>query len=162
MEERPIEVSTDHPCMLGLLTRRLAEARGEDAPGLAAAALDALLRRGTFDRCCLPRYVALAPERGEREVQIPIADREGIETRVLVWPPGSQDGRHPHTAGWTVFVPVTGQLVAVDEAPGEGTSVGPLRARTPAVLRPEDGLRHRLRNAEEQVAVTIHISGPRS
>lgn len=161
MEQRPIEIPTDHPCLLGLLTRRLASADAQDRAALAAAALDAMLRDGAFDRCCLPRYMALAPSRGDREVQIPVAARDGIETRVLVWPAGAGDADHPHTSGWTVFVPVTGQLVAVDEAPGDGRSAGPLRARTAAVLRPEDGLRHRLRNNEHDVAVTIHVSGPR-
>jgi hypothetical protein len=161
MEQRPIEVATDHPCLLGLLTRRLASSGTEDTAALAAAALEALLRDGAFDRCCLPRYMSLAPARGEREIQIPIAERGGIETRVLVWPAGSADGRHPHTSGWTVFVPVSGQLIAED-ACGDGTTAGPLRARTPAVLRPEDGLKHRLFNRESRPAVTIHVSGPRA
>jgi len=161
MEDRPIEVSTDHPCLLGLLTRRLATARAEDTATLAAAALDALLRDAAFDRCCLPRYLALAPARAAREIQIPIAQRGGIETRVLVWPVGAADGQHPHASGWTVFVPVAGQLIAVDET-GDGTTAGPLRPRTPAVLRPEHGLRHRLRNREPRPAVTIHVSGPRA
>ena len=160
MEERPIEASTDHDCLLGMLTRHLASARADDTAALAAAALDALLRDGVFDRCCLPRYLSLAPDQAERETQIPIARSGGIETRVLVWPAGAGDGRHPHTSGWTVFVAVTGQLVATDET-GDGTTAGPLRARTPVVLRPEDGLRHRLRNRERQPAVTIHVSGPR-
>ena len=161
MEERPIEVQTDHHCLLGLLTRRLATARVDDSAALAADALEALLREGTFDRCCLPRYLRLAPERAEREIQIPIAEREGIETRVLVWPIGAGDSRHPHSDGWTVFAPVTGQLVAVDEVPSDGTTVGPVRPRKAAVLRPEDAVRHRLRNPEQTVAVTVHISGPR-
>jgi hypothetical protein len=161
MEERPIEVETDHTHLLDILTRRLASARADDTAALAADALEALLREGTFDRCCLPRYKSLAPKRGEREIQIPIASRGGIETRVLVWPPGAGDGAHPHSDGWTVFAPVTGQLVAVDEAPGDGTAVGPVRARKAALLRREDAIRHRLRNAEDDVAVTVHISGPR-
>lgn len=160
VEERPIEVATDHPCLLGILTRRLAAAPPGDGAVLAAAALAELLREGAFDRCCLPRYVALAPERGARERQIPIASCGGIETRVLVWPAGSGDGAHPHTTGWTVFAPVAGQLVALDRTPADGRIAGPLRARTPTVLRPEDRVSHRLRNLEDQVAVTIHISGP--
>jgi Cysteine dioxygenase type I len=162
VEQRPIEVQTDHPCLLGLLTRRLANARADDTAALAADALEALLRDGTFDRCCLPRYVSLAPKRGDREVQIPIASRGGIETRVLVWPPGAGDGTHPHSDGWTVFAPAAGHLVAVDTAPGDGTAIGPVRARKAALLRPEDAVRHRLRNAEDEVAVTIHVSGPRA
>jgi hypothetical protein len=161
VEQRPIEVQTDHPCLLGLLTRRLANARADDTAALAADALEALLREGTFDRCCLPRYEKLAPKRGEREIQIPIASRGGIETRVLVWPAGSGDGTHPHSDGWTVYAPVAGHLIAVDEAPGDGTAAGPVRVRKAALLRPEDAIKHRLRNAEDDVAVTVHISGPR-
>ena len=161
MEERPIEVETDHTHLLGILTRRLANARADDTAALAADALEALLREGTFDRCCLPHYKSLAPKRGEREIQIPIASRGGIETRVLVWPPGAADRPHPHSAGWTVFAPVTGHLIAVDETSSDGTAVGPVRARRAAVLRPEEAIRHRLRNAEDDVAVTVHISGPR-
>ena len=162
MEERSIEVETDHAHLLGILTRRLAGARADDTAALAAAALEALLREGTFDRCCVPHYKSLAPRRGEREIQIPIASRGGIETRVLVWPAGAGDGTHPHSDGWTVFAPVTGQLIAVDEAPGDGTAVGPVRPRQAALLRPEDAIKHRLRNVENEVAVTVHISGPRS
>ena len=162
MEERPIEVSTDHQCVLGVLTRRLAKADADDVAALAADALEALLREGSFDRCCVPRYLALAPAEAKREVQIPIATRDGIETRVLVWPVGASDGRHPHASGWTAFIPVAGQLVALDEAAGQGSAAGPLRARQAVVLRPEDGIRHRLRNNEREVALTIHVSGPRT
>lgn len=162
MEERPIEVSTDHPCVLGIMTRQLARAESREAATLAGDALEALLRAGTFDRCCLPRYLALAPERSEREVQIPIATYGDIETRVLVWPAGAADSTHPHASGWTTFIPVTGQLVATDEAPGDGRVPGPLRPRKAVVLRPEDRLRHRVRNAEAAVAVSIHVSGPRA
>lgn len=159
MDEDPIEVATGHHCLLALLTRRLAQSRDADRPSLAAAALDAMLRSGRFDRCCLPHYVALAPERGGREIQIPILADGDIETRVLVWPIGSKDGMHPHADGWTVFVPVCGTLVCVEQPAGAALTVGTLDLRRPAVLRPEDPLRHRLRNPSESVAVTIHISG---
>ena len=161
MEERPIEVRTDHACVLAALTRQLASSGDGDMPSLAAAAVDAMLRDGGFDRCCLPRYVGLAPERGGREIQIPIATARDVETRVLVWPLGSKDGMHPHVDGWTVFVPVTGELVSVEQPAGEGTTAGMLELRRPQVLRPEDAIRHRLRNQGDEVAVTIHISGTR-
>lgn len=161
MDERPIEVATDHPCLLAVLTRRLAESRDADRPTLAAAALDAMLRSGQFDRCCLGHYVALAPERGGREIQIPIAVAGDIETRVLVWPVGSKDGMHPHSDGWTVFVPVVGDLVSVERPAGEHLTVRPLDPRIPQVLRPEDPVKHRLRNHAEHVAITIHVSGLR-
>ena len=159
MEDQPIEVSTDHTCVLAVLTRRLAASDDADKPALAAAAIDAILRDGSFDRCCLPHYIALAPERGGREIQIPIAVEGDIETRVLVWPIGSKDGMHPHIDGWTVFVPVTGQLVSVEQPAGEAVTAGPLELRRPQVLRPEERIRHRLRNQADDVAVTIHLSG---
>ena len=124
-----------------------------------AHAAPGIERRRGPDRCCLPRYVALAPERGGREIQIPIATAGDIATRVLVWPIGSKDGMHPHVDGWTVFVPVAGELVSVEQPAGENVTVGTLDPRRPQVLRPEDAVRHRLRNNGEDVAVTIHISG---
>lgn len=160
MEEPPIEVRTDHRCVLATLTRHLSSSDDGDMPSLAAAALDAMLRDGGFDRCCLPRYVALAPKRGGREIQIPIATAGSIATRVLVWPIGSRDGMHPHVDGWTVFVPVTGELVSVEQPTGEAATIGTLELRRPQVLRPEDSVRHRLRNPGDGAAVTIHISGP--
>ncbi len=159
MNEQPIEVATDHACLLTMLTKRLAYSDDKDRASLAAAAVKAMLRADTFDRCCLPHYLALAPERGGREIQIPISVEGDIETRVLVWPIGSKDGMHPHIDGWTVFVPVTGQLVSVEQPAGEPLVVGELDLRVPQVLRPEDAVKHRLRNQAEEVAVTIHISG---
>ena len=159
MDERPIEVATDHTCLLALLTRRLSRSDDADRASLAAATVTGMLRARTFDRCCLPHYVALAPERGGREIQIPIAVEGDIATRVLVWPIGSKDGMHPHIDGWTVFVPVTGELVSVEQPAGEPVVVGTLEPRVPEILRPEDAIRHRLRNQAEDVAVTIHISG---
>jgi hypothetical protein len=159
MDERPIEVPTDHTCLLAMLTRRLARSDDADRASLAAAAVTGMLRAGTFARCCLPHYVALAPERGGREIQIPIAVVGDIATRVLVWPIGSKDGMHPHIDGWTVFVPVTGELVTVEQPAGEPVAVGMLELHVPEVLRSEDAVRHRLRNQADEVAVTIHISG---
>jgi hypothetical protein len=160
MEERPIEVRTDHPCLLAMLTRHLAASHDADLPTLAAAAVEAMLRDGGFDRCCLRHYVALAPQRGGREIQIPIATVGDIATRVLVWPVGSKDGMHPHVNGWTVFVPVSGQLVSAEQPAHEALSIGALEPRRPQILRPEDAVRHRLRNQGDEVAVTIHVSGP--
>ena len=159
MSEQPIEVSTDHTCLLAMLTRRLARSGDADRATSAAAAVWGMLRAQSFDRCCLPHYLALAPERGGREIQIPIATAGDITTRVLVWPIGSKDGMHPHVDGWTVFVPVTGQLVSVAQPAGEPLSVGALGLRVPQILRPEDAVKHRLRNEAEEVAVTIHLSG---
>jgi hypothetical protein len=161
MEERPIEVQTDHRCVLATLTQRLAASSDADKAALAASAIERLLRDGGFDGCCLPHYVELAPERGGREIQIPIATVGDIATRVLVWPIGSKDGMHPHVDGWTVFVPVTGELVSVEQPAGAPMKTAPLELRRPQILRPEGAVRHRLRNRANDVAVTIHVAGTR-
>lgn len=158
MDDQPIEAATDHACVLGTLTRRLAESRDLDRAALAAAALDALLRGGTLDRCCLPHYLALAPRSGAREVQVPVASDADVSTRVIVWPVGSGDAAHPHARGWTVFVPVVGQLVTVDEH-ADATAFGTLEPRRPVVLRSDDPVRHRLRNQATTPALTVHVSG---
>jgi hypothetical protein len=111
-----------------------------------------------FDTCCLPRYVGLAPERFAREVQIPIAIEGDVACRVIVWPVGARDGKHPHTDGWTVFVPVVGSLVTLVEN-DVAAAVSELRLRQPVVLRPEARIRHLVRNAGDAPAVTIHVSG---
>ena len=158
MEERPIEALTDHRCVLGLLTRQLASADGADRAALTADALARLLGGGRFDACCLPRYLALAPEHFAREIQIPIAVEGDVETRVIVWPIGARDGKHPHTDGWTVFVPVTGALVTVEES-GDEESVADLVPRVPMVLRPEEHVRHLVRNIGDDRALSVHVSG---
>ena len=158
MEERPIEARTDHGCDLDVLTRRLAAAEAGDRADLAADAVVRMLDAGRFDACCLPRYLALAPERSPREVQIPIGCAGEIQTRVIVWPVGSRDGQHPHADGWTVFVPVCGKLVTLT-ADGAGETVADLLLRDPVVLRPEDAVTHLVRNIGDSPAVSIHISG---
>ena len=158
MAERPIEARTDHRCVLGLLTRQLASADGADRAALAADALARLLDGDRFDACCLPRYLGLAPEQFEREIQIPIAIEGDVETRVIVWPIGARDGKHPHTDGWTVFVPVTGALVTLEQT-GNEESVADLVPRVPVVLRPEADLRHLVRNIGNGLALSVHVSG---
>lgn len=101
MHERPVEVHTDHRCVLAILARRLSESRDGDRAALAADAVDVLLRTARSDRCCVPRYLALAPERASSEVQIPI---------------GARDSAHSHDEGWAVFAPVVGSLEAVSIA----------------------------------------------
>jgi len=145
--------------VLGSLTERLAAAREDDPAALASYAVERLLRGGTFDRCCAPRYLALAPERAAREVQIPVVAQGPIRTRVLVWPVGARDGTHPHAGGWTVFVAVFGELVTVEQIEGGPPSIGPLPPRKPVVLREEDHVRHRVRNSGHIPALSIHISG---
>jgi hypothetical protein len=153
-----VEARTDHRCVLGVLARRLAETKGGDRPMLAAAELEALLRAGRFERCCLPRYLALAPAEARRETQIPITTEDDIEVRVIVWPVGARDTKHPHEDGWTVFVPVRGELVAITETPGTPTTITELATRTPVILRPEANVRHLLRNSAQVSAVSIHVS----
>ena len=153
------EARTDHRCILGILARRLAAERSGDRPALAADALDAMLRASHFDHCCVPRYLALAQERGTRELQVPIATEADIETRVIVWPVGARDTPHPHTDGWTVFVPVRGELVSIDDAEERQPRILALASRRPVILRPEDGVHHLVRNAGDSPALSVHVSG---
>ena len=159
MDERAVEAHTDHRCVLGLLTHRLAEASDDDRSELAARALERMLDGGQFDDCCVPAYLALAPRENAREVQIPIAREGDIETRVIVWPVGARDFDHPHTNGWTTFVPVRGTLATVAKAAGEPRTASELAVRQPVVLRPEDGVRHLVRNIGPEPGLSVHISG---
>ena len=157
--EQPIEATTDHRCALGELTQQLAASRASDRAGATAEALRGLLVAGRFESCCVPRYLALAPEQAEREVQVPIAVVRDIETRVLLWPVGSRDFTHPHTDGWTVFVPVRGELTEISASDGEDASVAALPDRKPQILRAEDRVRHRVQNRADGVAMSVHVSG---
>lgn len=161
MDEHPIEVATDHPCILAMLTRRLAASRDGDLTGLAAQALEAMLKDERFDSCCAPRYFALAPDKSEREIQIPIATHGDIATRVLVWPVGARDMAHPHSDGWTVFVPVSGGLTSISRAGDAPVVVAPLEPRRPKVLRAQAGVVHNVRNQAGVPGMTIHVSGSR-
>lgn len=160
MDERPIEVATDHPCILAVLTRRLATNRDGDSASLAAQALEAMLKDDRFDSCCAPRYFALAPDQSEREIQIPIATHGDVATRVLVWPVGSRDMAHPHSDGWTVFVPVSGKLLSVSQSGDAAVVVAALTPRRPQVLRSDAEVVHRVRNQAGVPAMSIHVSGP--
>jgi hypothetical protein len=157
--EQPIEATTDHRCALGELTTAIAASRASDRAGAAADALTQLLVAGRFEACCVPRYLALAPEQAEREVQVPIAVIRDIETRVLLWPVGSRDFTHPHVDGWTVFVPVRGELTEIAASDGEDPSATALPDRKPQILRPEDRVRHRVQNRSGEVALSVHVSG---
>ncbi|HEU5287673.1 MAG TPA: hypothetical protein VFV20_04665 [Candidatus Limnocylindria bacterium] len=149
---------TDHRCVIGMLVHRVAAATDPDRPSLVADALDRMLRSGHFEGCCVPRYLALAPERAPREVQIPIDKSGDVAARVIVWPIGSRDTDHPHTDGWTVFVPVRGELATIERT-DDGSRVAALAPRQPIVLRPEEGIRHLVRNAGSSPALSIHVSG---
>ena len=158
-DEGADEARTDHRCVLGALVRQLAGATGLDRAALAAEGLDAMLRAGQFDECCAPRYLALAPGRAARECQIPIERAGDVAARVVVWPVGARDAEHPHTDGWAVFVPVRGELVTVERGAGEPLRVAPLAPRRPVILRPEQGVRHLVRNAGLLPALTVHLFG---
>ena len=132
-----------------------------DGATAAAGALADVLVEGRFESCCVPRYLALAPEHADREVQIPIAKVGTVETRVIVWPVGSRDFTHPHSKGWTVFVPVLGELTEIASTDGESAAAMALPPRQPQVLRPEDGVQHRVQNRSDAVALSVHVSGKR-
>jgi hypothetical protein len=159
VRERPVEVHTDHLCVLAILARRLAESRDGDRAALAADAVDALLRAGQFDRCCVPRYLALAPERASSEIQIPIVREHDIATRVIVWPIGARDTAHEHAEGWAVFAPVRGSLESVASHDGSPERVQTLVPRRPRILRSGDEVEHRIRNVGAQVGLSVHVFG---
>ena len=159
MPEKALEAHTDHLCVLAILARRLAETRDGDRAALAADAVAALARGGQFDRCCVPRYLALAPERAPAEVQIPIVEERDIATRVIVWPIGARDAAHAHVDGWAVFAPMRGTLEGVVEHDGRGPSLRRFATGRPRILRPDDPVEHRLRNAGDDVALSIHVFG---
>ena len=124
-----------------------------------ASALRDMLAEGRFDTCCLPRYLALAPQHGHVETQIPVASERDVDVRVIVWPVGEHERRHPHTDGWTVFVPVRGRLEALEDAPDDKSGRRALPVRVPVTLRPEDAIRHRVANVGSEPALSVHVSG---
>src|SRR5919204_1718476 len=115
-----VEVPTGHRCMLGAVAERVARVT-DPAAALEEArrALDELLADREFDRCCVPHYVASAARDASEEVEIPVAERGPISVRVIVWPIGSRDVRHPHTDGWTVFSVARGHLTVTEERDAE-------------------------------------------
>jgi hypothetical protein len=165
-EEKPIEVRTDHRCLLGALTDRLCAevARGVTGRPLATVAraqLDGLLRDGAFQRCCLPRYLSLAPERFEREIQLPVAcdDTARLDTRVLLWPVGARDGQHPHCDGWAAFMAVRGDLTTDEVRAGATMPDRALVVGRPELLFPEQDVSHHIHNVGDDVGLTIHVFG---
>ena len=157
--EQPVEAATDHRCALAELTAAIARSAAGDRAGAAADALTELLVAGRFESCCVPHYLALAPEQAEREVQVPIAHERDIETRVILWPIGSRDFTHPHADGWTVFVPVLGQLTEIASTDDDDPSATILPARRPQVLRRENRVRHRVQNRTNRIALSVHVAG---
>ena len=165
-ERKPIEIATDHRCMLGDMTDALCDQaasgiRGEHLAEAARAALSIVVSSDHFARCCLPIYLALAPERFDREIQLPIAssDEAQLDTRVLLWPIGAADGQHPHCEGWAVFGTVQGRLVEFEERAGVRQPEQPVPLRTPKLLFPEDDVSHHIHNVGDEIGLTIHVFG---
>jgi hypothetical protein len=163
---QPIELPVDHRCHLGELTDKLAQQarRGERGDRLAESARSALRRlvaSDDFAKCCVPAYIAVAPESFERELQVPIAsaDAAGLDTRVLLWPVGAKDGQHPHADGWAVFAVARGTLAVHERRSGERQAEREVVAGEPEVLTPRDGVTHHLHNRGNEVAVSVHIFG---
>ena len=164
--EAPFEIATDHRCALGALTDRLADAASGGLRGKALAAqarreLAALASSDAFAQCCVPAYLALAPERFAREIQLPIACAHAarIDTRVLLWPIGAKDGQHPHCDGWAAFVAVRGELTADEERDGQRLTARAIMRHVPEVLIPEQNVSHHIHNVGDQVGLTIHVFG---
>lgn len=164
--ESPIEKRTDHRCLLGELTDALCAdaARGVTGKHLASRAheaLKSLLNGGVFQQCCLPAYLALAPQRFEREIQLPVAcsDVARLDTRVLLWPVGAKDGQHPHCDGWAVFVAVQGSLTTDEERGGARQPERALALCRPELLFPEQDVSHHIHNVGDEIGLTIHVFG---
>lgn len=161
-----LEIRTDHRCHLGRLTDDLATfagrgERGEELAGRARVALGRLLASGQFERCCLPIYLAAAPEEFDRELQVPVASSPAarLDTRVLLWPVGAEDKEHPHADGWAVFASVRGNLTVSEQREGQRRPERSARAGTPEVLHPEDGVIHHVHNRGDEVGLSVHVFG---
>jgi hypothetical protein len=165
MGDAAIELETDHRCLLAELTDRLATLaarhRGASLANHAASELDAVLVKGRFETCCLPRYLALAPKSFERELQVPVAsaDVAELDTRVLLWPVGARDLDHPHVEGWTVFAAVRGDLVLSEVREGERRPERRAALRRSEVLMPEEDVVHHVRNRGHEIGVSVHVFG---
>lgn len=163
--DQPIEITTDHRCLLGALTDELAITARSGVTGRALAdrarAALSSLDRERFCACCLPAYLALAPAEFDRELQLPIAsaDAARLDTRVLLWPIGAEDAQHPHRDGWAAFVVEDGVLAASDARRGVTEPERRLDLHAPEVLMPEEGVSHHIHNRGDIVGLTVHIFG---
>jgi hypothetical protein len=162
----PIEVPVPHRCHLGELTDELAQHarsgdRGDRLAERARAGLERLLASGDFVKCCVPAYLAVAPQFFERELQVPIAsaDDAGLDTRVLLWPVGAKDGQHPHADGWAVFAAARGTLAVHERRAGERQPEREVVVGEPEVLTPRDGVTHHLHNRGDEIALSVHVFG---
>jgi len=162
-EDQPVEVPTDHRCMLADLTARLAAAATADRTPLAEVARDALQQfdHDAFAACCMPVYLALAPKTFEQEIQIPVASAEAaaLDTRVLLWPVTARDGHHPHTGGWAAVMVERGSLSETETRPGVAPVERTLQLHKPDLIYPEEGVSHHIHNRGEEVGLSIHVFG---
>jgi hypothetical protein len=165
-QQQPVEIATDHRCMLGDMTDALCDqaasgVRGEHLAEAARAALSIVVSSDHFARCCVPAYLALAPQRFDREIQLPIAsaDEARLDTRVLLWPIGAADGQHPHCDGWAAFVTVRGALVESEDRDGVRQPEAAVALREPKVLVPEENVSHHIHNVGGEIGLTIHVFG---
>ena len=161
-----LEIPVRHRHHLGRLVDELAEharrgVRGERLAEQACAALGQLLSSEDFEKCCVPVYLAVAPEIFDREFQIPVASAEAanLDARVLLWPIGARDAQHPHTDGWAVFAAVRGGLAVHERHHGEPQPERAVPLRDPEMLTAIDGITHHLHNRGDEVALSVHVFG---
>jgi hypothetical protein len=162
----PLEIPVQHRCHLGRLTDELADRarggeRGERLADRARAELEQLLGSGDFATCCVPAYLAVAPEVFERELQVPVAsaDVAKLDTRVLLWPIGAKDAQHPHADGWAVFAAVRGELAVHECRKDERQPERPVALGDPEVLTKGDGVTHHIHNRGDEIGLSVHIFG---
>jgi hypothetical protein len=162
----PLEIPVQHRCHLGRLTDELAEhaqggERGQRLAERARAALERVLSSGDFATCCVPAYLAVAPEVFERELQVPVAsaDLAKLDTRVLLWPMGAKDAQHPHAEGWAVFAAVRGDLAVHERRRDERQPERAVALCEPEVLMAREGITHHIHNRGDEVALSVHIFG---
>jgi len=161
-----LEIPVRHRCHLGKVVDGLAEqarrgVRGERLAEQACAALGQLLSADDFGTCCVPVYLAVAPEKFDRELQIPVAsaDAANLDARVLLWPIGAKDAQHPHANGWAVFAAVRGTLAVHERHNGERQPERVVALRDPEMLTAVDGITHHIHNRGNEVALSVHLFG---
>jgi hypothetical protein len=161
-----LEIRVRHRCHLGELVDDLAEhaRRGEHGERLAKRARDGvaeLLSSDDFATCCVPEYLAVAPQVFDRELQVPVAsaDAAKLDARVLLWPIGAKDAQHPHADGWAVFAAVRGTLAVHERHNGERQPERVVPLRDPEMLTAVDGITHHIHNSGDDVALSVHVFG---
>lgn len=164
--DEALEIPVRHRCQLGELVDELAEhaRQGEQGERLANRARDGLaklLAADDFAACCVPEYLAAAPQVFERELQVPVAsaDPARLDARVLLWPVGAKDAQHPHAEGWAVFAAVRGRLAVHERHNGQPQPERVVPLCEPEMLTAVDGITHHLHNRGDEVALSVHVFG---